>query len=180
MYSSEERLELAAEVLKLKERVHNLKSKKPKLEKTSEEIDQKINIAKQKYEDKKRKKTDQALHVCGLARQWSTFQLGIGDIDEERERLLAKIQDVPALGPIIVHCSAGVGRTGVFCAVDSCLSQLLKTKTISVPETVLKIRQQRYSSVPATEQYVFIYRILYEFVKQFETCSVKKNSMCVG
>ncbi|KAH0545724.1 hypothetical protein KQX54_018439 [Cotesia glomerata] len=53
MYSLEERLELAAEVLKLKERVHNLKNRKPKSDETSEEINQKIKIAKQKYQDKK-------------------------------------------------------------------------------------------------------------------------------
>ncbi|XP_044597550.1 tyrosine-protein phosphatase non-receptor type 9-like [Cotesia glomerata] len=105
----------------------------------------------------------------GVPATWKSFMRLYCDIKEERERLLAKIQDGPALGPIIVHCSAGVGRTGVFCAVDSCLNQLLTTKTISVPETVLKIRQQRYLSVLATEQYAFIYRILYEFVKLFET-----------
>ncbi|CAH2098486.1 unnamed protein product [Euphydryas editha] len=53
MYSSEERLELAAEVLELKERFHNLKNRKPKSDEASEEIDQKTKIAKQKYEDKK-------------------------------------------------------------------------------------------------------------------------------
>nr|QZB49125.1 PTP [Cotesia vestalis bracovirus] len=113
----------------------------------------------------------------GVPSTWESFMGLYCDIDEEREKLLTEMQDEPALGPIVVHCVAGVGRTGVFCALDSCLNQLLKTKTISVPETVLKIRQQRYSSIPVTEQYVFIYRILYEFAKLFQTCSIARNPM---
>lgn len=112
---------------------------------------------------------------CGVPSSWESFMQLICNVDEERKKLLAEMTDGPALGPIIVHCSAGVGRTGVFCAVDSCVYQLVKTETVSVPETVLKIRQQRYSSVSATEQYVFVYKILYEFAQLFETRSVLKN-----
>lgn len=53
MYSSKDRVKLAAEVLKLQERVHNLRSRKPKTDKASEEINKKMRTAKKKYEDKK-------------------------------------------------------------------------------------------------------------------------------
>lgn len=116
----------------------------------------------------------------GVPSDWDSFKQLICTVDKERQRLLAEMADGPALGPIIVHCSAGVGRTGVFCAVDSCFYQLVKTETVSVPETVLRIRQQRYSSVSTTEQYVFIYKILYEFAQSFEICSALKDVSHVG
>lgn len=53
MYSSKDRVQLAAEVLKLQKRVHNLRCRKPKTDEASEEINQKIRTAKKKYEDKK-------------------------------------------------------------------------------------------------------------------------------
>nr|ACE75459.1 protein tyrosine phosphatase [Glyptapanteles indiensis] len=103
----------------------------------------------------------------------SFMQLNL-DVEDERHRLLTEMVDEPALGPIIVHCSGG-GRTGVFCAVDSCVFQLVKTETVSVPETVLKINKQQCSSVSTMEEYIFIYRILYEFAKSFEMCSFMRD-----
>ncbi|XP_063218414.1 tyrosine-protein phosphatase non-receptor type 9-like [Bacillus rossius redtenbacheri] len=68
------------------------------------------------------------------------------------------------LGSIVVHGNAGIGRTATFCAVDTCLHQLVYTATISIPSVVLKIRQQRNSSIPALIQYIFINRVLYYFM----------------
>lgn len=53
MYFPEDRLELAADVLKLQEKVFRLKCRKPKTEETRKQIDEEIKIAKQKYEEKK-------------------------------------------------------------------------------------------------------------------------------
>ncbi|XP_057318433.1 tyrosine-protein phosphatase non-receptor type 9-like [Microplitis mediator] len=63
-------------------------------------------------------------------------------------------------GPIVVHCTAGVCRTGTFCTIDNALSQLRKEQTVSLPQTVLKIRKQRHSSVFLLEQYAFCYKVL--------------------
>nr|ACE75165.1 protein tyrosine phosphatase [Glyptapanteles flavicoxis] len=108
----------------------------------------------------------------------SFMQLNL-DVEDERHRLLTEMVDEPALGPIIVHCRGG-GRTGVFCAVDSCVYQLVKTGTVSLPETVLKISQQQCSSVSAIDEYIFIYRILYEFAKSFEMCSFIRDILHAG
>ncbi|KAJ8881291.1 hypothetical protein PR048_017771 [Dryococelus australis] len=74
-------------------------------------------------------------------------------VNSERQRLLREAVNGLVPGPIIVHCSSVTGRTGTFCAVDTCIYQLVKTETVSVPGTVMKIRSQRYSSVVAPEQY---------------------------
>ncbi|XP_057335928.1 tyrosine-protein phosphatase non-receptor type 9-like [Microplitis mediator] len=47
-------------------------------------------------------------------------------------------------GPVVMHCSTGIGRTGTFCAMDNALSKLVETKQVSLPQFVTEIRQQRH------------------------------------
>ena len=68
------------------------------------------------------------------------------------------------LGPIIVHCTTGIGRTGIFCTTDYALFEMLNTSRISLPEIVRSIRQQRHSSVIIPEQYFFCYRVILHFI----------------
>ncbi|KAG1664433.1 Tyrosine-protein phosphatase non-receptor type 9 [Nymphon striatum] len=65
--------------------------------------------------------------------------------------------------PIIVHCSAGIGRTGTFCTLDISIRKLEDTGLIDVKLTVEKIRSQRSFSIQAPEQYVFCHLALLEY-----------------
>ncbi|KAJ8894202.1 hypothetical protein PR048_006812 [Dryococelus australis] len=62
--------------------------------------------------------------------------------------------------PIVLHCTDGVRRAGLFCAADYALNRMMKTAWISLPTIVLNIRQQRHSSVNSLQQYLFCYRIV--------------------
>ena len=53
----------------------------------------------------------------------------------------------PSKGPILVHCSAGVGRTGTFIAIDLALEQAKKERVIDIAGIVNRIRQQRMQMV---------------------------------
>ncbi|RZF46952.1 hypothetical protein LSTR_LSTR011220 [Laodelphax striatellus] len=64
------------------------------------------------------------------------------------------------LATIAVHCSAGVGRTGTYIAVDMLLRHLHHRKKVSVFRTVLKLRGQRANMVQNEVQYAYIYKVL--------------------
>jgi protein-tyrosine phosphatase len=50
-------------------------------------------------------------------------------------------------GPLLVHCSAGVGRTGTFIALDTLLNEADKTGTVDIFDVVKYLRLQRMASV---------------------------------
>ncbi|XP_063697300.1 tyrosine-protein phosphatase non-receptor type 9 isoform X2 [Culicoides brevitarsis] len=65
--------------------------------------------------------------------------------------------------PIIVHCSAGIGRTGTFITLDICISRLEDVGTADVKGTVERIRSQRAYSIQMPDQYVFCHLALIEY-----------------
>lgn len=68
--------------------------------------------------------------------------------------------------PICVHCSAGIGRTGTFCAIDISINRLNDLKLLNIEETINRIRRQRAQSVQTRDQYVFCYMALWEYAQQ--------------
>ena len=65
--------------------------------------------------------------------------------------------------PLVVHCSAGVGRTGTFITIDSCLRELNATGAVNIQNVVQRIRMQRAFSIQTEEQYSFCYKAVLEY-----------------
>ncbi|KAG5888795.1 hypothetical protein JTB14_007070 [Gonioctena quinquepunctata] len=65
--------------------------------------------------------------------------------------------------PIVVHCSAGIGRTGTFCTLDICISRLEDVGTADIRGTVERIRSQRAYSIQMPDQYIFCHLALIEY-----------------
>uniref|UniRef100_A0A8D3AI61 Tyrosine-protein phosphatase non-receptor type 9 n=1 Tax=Scophthalmus maximus TaxID=52904 RepID=A0A8D3AI61_SCOMX len=72
----------------------------------------------------------------------------------------------PGGPPVIVHCSAGIGRTGTFCTLDICLSRLEDIGTVDVRQTVRRMRTQRAFSIQTWDQYYFCYTAVIEYAQR--------------
>ncbi|CAL8260766.1 unnamed protein product [Merluccius merluccius] len=90
-------------------------------------------------------KRQQKAVVKGLGSQWAGHPLG---------------------PPMVVHCSAGIGRTGTFCALDICLSQLQDVGTLNVRQTVRRMRTQRAFSIQTPDQYYFCHNAILEHAQR--------------
>ncbi|XP_037837888.1 receptor-type tyrosine-protein phosphatase S isoform X7 [Kryptolebias marmoratus] len=70
----------------------------------------------------------------------------------------------PDAGPITVHCSAGVGRTGCFIVIDAMLERIRHERTVDIYGHVTLMRSQRNYMVQTEDQYSFIHEALLEAV----------------
>ncbi|XP_078485643.1 receptor-type tyrosine-protein phosphatase epsilon-like [Ciona intestinalis] len=65
--------------------------------------------------------------------------------------------------PIVVHGSAGVGRTGVYIGFDILLDEMKSKNQVNVFRTVLNMRKQRIDMVQNMKQYVFLHKLLSQY-----------------
>uniref|UniRef100_A0A673HKP3 protein-tyrosine-phosphatase n=1 Tax=Sinocyclocheilus rhinocerous TaxID=307959 RepID=A0A673HKP3_9TELE len=83
----------------------------------------------------------------------------------------------PDAGPVIVHCSAGVGRTGCFIVIDAMLERIRHERTVDVYGHVTLMRSQRNYMVQTEDQYGFIHEAVLEAVACGNT-EVAARSLC--
>ncbi|KAK3561389.1 hypothetical protein QTP86_000586 [Hemibagrus guttatus] len=72
-------------------------------------------------------------------------------------------------GPIVIHCSAGVGRTGTYICIDAMIESLEAEGRVDIYGYVVKLRRQRCLMVQVEAQYVLIHTALIEYSQFGET-----------
>ncbi|KAM4845679.1 receptor-type tyrosine-protein phosphatase eta [Thomomys bottae] len=71
----------------------------------------------------------------------------------------------PPESPILVHCSAGVGRTGTFMAIDRLIYQIENENTVDVYGIVYELRMHRPLMVQTEDQYVFLNQCVLDIIR---------------
>jgi len=97
--------------------------------------------------------------------KWPDF--GVPDSAEVMKDLISEV-DIRKRGvdkPIVVHCSAGIGRTGTFVAIHMCLQKDLQGEEINISKTVRSLREQRLGMIQSEEQYFFVYSVVHEIMR---------------
>ncbi|CAD5214081.1 unnamed protein product [Bursaphelenchus okinawaensis] len=74
------------------------------------------------------------------------------------------LQKISKYDSIVIHCSAGVGRTGTIAAIKICWSALMAGEELNVFETVKKLRSKRYLACQTDLQYLYIHMALLSFI----------------
>eukprot|EP00105_Crassostrea_gigas_P002395 XP_011414907.2 PREDICTED: receptor-type tyrosine-protein phosphatase epsilon-like [Crassostrea gigas] len=75
--------------------------------------------------------------------------------------VMKTVEDHP-MGYIVVHCSAGIGRTGTFIALDALYKEGERTGKVNVPVYVEKMRNARMNMIQGEDQYKTVYMALLE------------------
>lgn len=107
----------------------------------------------------------QVTHVHYLG--WMDF--GVPDTPLGTLEVIRTVNDVQSRyessGPMIVHCSAGCGRSGAFCAIDTVLHRLTQQHSHDILlETISRFREQRLSMVQTLRQFVFCYEVVWWWI----------------
>uniref|UniRef100_A0A6Q2YED8 protein-tyrosine-phosphatase n=1 Tax=Esox lucius TaxID=8010 RepID=A0A6Q2YED8_ESOLU len=94
-----------------------------------------------------------------------------GGVLDFLEEVNIKQESILEAGPIVVHCSAGIGRTGTFIVIDI-LIDVIREKgvdcDIDVPKTIQMVRSQRSGMVQTEAQYRFIYMAVQHYIETLQ------------
>ncbi|XP_039990021.1 receptor-type tyrosine-protein phosphatase beta-like isoform X2 [Xiphias gladius] len=85
------------------------------------------------------------------------------------------VNRTPGSGPTVVHCSAGVGRTGTFIVLDRVLQQLDTKDTLDIYGSVFDLRLHRSHMVQTECQYAYLHQCVRDVLRARKLRSEQEN-----
>ncbi|XP_057235446.1 tyrosine-protein phosphatase non-receptor type 1 [Malurus melanocephalus] len=139
-----------------------------KLTLISEDIKSYYTVRQLELENLSSQETREILHFHYTT--WPDF--GVPESPASFLNFLFKVRESgslsPGHGPVVVHCSAGIGRSGTFCLVDTCLLLMDKRKdpsSVDVKQVLLEMRKYRMGLIQTADQLRFSYLAVIEGAK---------------
>ncbi|ETN82523.1 Protein-tyrosine phosphatase [Necator americanus] len=107
----------------------------------------------------------QRLHSC-IHYHWLDWpDRGVPEVDLSPIALLSKLKN--SCGPIIVHCSAGIGRTGSIVLIQHALELIHRHEPLlEMRGYLIELRKQRNNSVQTEQQYLYVHQVLLQYLKR--------------
>ncbi|XP_072800487.1 tyrosine-protein phosphatase non-receptor type 1 isoform X2 [Vicugna pacos] len=139
-----------------------------KLTLISEDIKSYYTVRQLELENLTSQETREILHFHYTT--WPDF--GVPESPASFLNFLFKVRESGSLslehGPIVVHCSAGIGRSGTFCLADTCLLLMDKRKdpsSVDIKKVLLEMRKFRMGLIQTADQLRFSYLAVIEGAK---------------
>ncbi|XP_023598762.1 tyrosine-protein phosphatase non-receptor type 1 isoform X2 [Trichechus manatus latirostris] len=139
-----------------------------KLTLISEDIKSYYTVRQLELENLASQETREILHFHYTT--WPDF--GVPESPASFLNFLFKVRESGSLslehGPIVVHCSAGIGRSGTFCLADTCLLLMDKRKdpsSVDIKKVLLEMRTFRMGLIQTADQLRFSYLAVIEGAK---------------
>ncbi|XP_075898536.1 tyrosine-protein phosphatase non-receptor type 1 [Nelusetta ayraudi] len=139
-----------------------------KLTLVSEDIKSYYTVRQLELENLSTQETREILHFHYTT--WPDF--GVPESPASFLNFLFKVRESGCLnadhGPVVVHCSAGIGRSGTFCLVDTCLLLMSHRKdpsSVQIRQVLLEMRRYRMGLIQTADQLRFSYLAVIEGAK---------------
>lgn len=139
-----------------------------KLTLVSEDIKSYYTVRQLELENLSTQETREILHFHYTT--WPDF--GVPESPASFLNFLFKVRESGCLnsdqGPVVVHCSAGIGRSGTFCLVDTCLLLMSIRKdpsSVRIRDVLLEMRRHRMGLIQTADQLRFSYLAVIEGAK---------------
>lgn len=139
-----------------------------KLTHISEDVKSYYTVRQLELENLSTQETREILHFHYTT--WPDF--GVPESPASFLNFLFKVRESGCLnsdqGPVVVHCSAGIGRSGTFCLVDTCLLLMSRRKdpsSVRIRDVLLEMRRHRMGLIQTADQLRFSYLAVIEGAK---------------
>ncbi|XP_025906237.1 FERM and PDZ domain-containing protein 2 [Nothoprocta perdicaria] len=93
---------------------------------------------------------------------------GTPTLAEQLVKFIYYMRKAHKTGPVVAHCSAGIGRSGVLLCVEVLLSYIEKDLCFNIKQIVRDLRHQRFGMIQTKDQYLFCYQVVLKVLQNIQ------------